>query len=93
MNRLKKINELKAELAELTAEVAAFDKLCKDNPAYGIAECLHEAFGRINDDGWYYESWQEMGRSRKEYVGKASNLLKLLNGDIKLAQQIIEVLK
>lgn len=79
MNKFRNIDneieELEQKIQELKAEKARFQNM-SDNQI--LAEALHSAqchWNHTDGCGWYYESWENPGYSKKEYLEKANNML------------------
>ena len=86
----KKIEELEKEIKELKKKKTEFE-LMNDNER--LAEILHSKLCRSNHTdgcGWYYESWENVGYARKQYLDKANGILAKTN--FKTAKIIINEL-
>lgn len=72
----KQIEELEAKIQVLKLEK---EKLIKMPKNYRLAEAIHSKQCRWNHEdgcGWFYENWENPGRSRQPYVEKANAMLR-----------------
>lgn len=71
----KKIAELKNQIQEWELKKAKYEKMPRN---YRLAEALHDVqctWNHADGCGWYYESWENPGFSRQEYLKKANEML------------------
>jgi uncharacterized Fe-S cluster-containing MiaB family protein len=91
----KEIADLEAKLAETKREKAKVDAM---PPAHRLADILHVSTCRHNHtDACYscsylYENWEQPGDSKGRELRRVHAILRLLNDDAKLAEQVIKAL-
>lgn len=78
----EKIEKQKEDIENKKEHLKRLEKQYLDElnnrPEIEIAELLHALFCKHNHTdgcGWYYESWDKVGYSRKKYLEKAQNLI------------------
>lgn len=84
------LEQLKTEIDKLEAEKKQFNAM---KPEYKLADILHTKMCRQNHTdgcGWFYESWERIGSSRKSYIEKAKNIL--TNVEYETAKKVINLL-
>jgi len=77
----KQIQELEAKKKELLEQLEYVKKL---SPAQRLADLLHSKqchFAHEDQCGWFYESWDNPGYSRNEYLSKANKMLREFDFD------------
>lgn len=81
MDYTEKIKDLEKELADLKKRQKIEESLPPDKK---LAELLHERLCILNHTdgcGWEYESWDNIGYSRKSYLDQAKKILKKTDYD------------
>jgi uncharacterized Fe-S cluster-containing MiaB family protein len=89
-DRKGRIENLKKELEVLEQE-ENLEKSLPENQR--LADIIHDKLCRWNHTdgcGYFYESWNQPGASRSEYLQKANRILKVT--DFETAKRIIELL-
>lgn len=87
----EEIEKLEKKIKELKAEK---ERLRRLRPEHRLAEALHNAQCHLAHEdqcGYHYESWENPGYSRKEYLRKAEGILRVI--DIQQALLIVKYLR
>lgn len=75
----KEIQELERKIEELKLEKKRVQGIPQNQR---LAEALHSKqchFAHEDQCGWFYESWDNVGYSRKSYLDKANKMLAEMN--------------
>lgn len=82
------------EKEELLKKIEEEEAAKISNDEKEVAALLHATFctsSHTDQCGWFYETWGNMGYSRKRYLSKAQQLLPLIS--ISTLKEILKVLK
>lgn len=78
MTTEEKIRDLQSELAKLEIEFEQERLIPKD---VKLAEALHSRLCRWNHEdacSWHYCTWEKPDQTRKDYLDKARNILRII---------------
>ena len=82
MDNSKEIKKLRDKADVLEAQQIKFES---QDPTIKLAELIHAKMCRWNHTdgcGWHYETWDNVGYARSEYLKKAIRILDEVNFDI-----------